>query len=122
MCNISGLGHAARPKLTANDEAIYTGVCIVSCRNQQECQKIFKATEAIDKAVITQKLMGFGVGSIENIDPNPDNYVSAAIIHTRTQQIGCLLRLEPNNKAEVISELSYLCQYLTLVCLSNHIH
>lgn len=70
-------------------------------RNQQECQKIFKATEPIEKSTINQKLIGFGVGSIDSIDPNPDNYVAAAIVHTRTQQIGCLLRLEPNSKAEV---------------------
>ncbi|XP_067952099.1 AP-2 complex subunit alpha-2-like [Watersipora subatra] len=70
-------------------------------QNQQECQKIFKATKPIDKAEINQKLVGFGVGSIESIDPNPDNYVAAAIIHTRLQQIGCLLRLEPNSKAEM---------------------
>lgn len=71
------------------------------CRNQQECQKIFKATEAISIPAITQKLIGFGVGMIESIDPNPDNFVSAAILNTRSQQIGCLLRLEPNRQAEV---------------------
>ncbi|KAF6020850.1 AP2A1 [Bugula neritina] len=70
-------------------------------QNQQECQKIFKATQPIDKAAITQKLIGFGVGAIDSIDPNPDNYVAAAIIHTRAQQIGCLLRLEPNIQAEM---------------------
>lgn len=35
------------------------------------------------------------------IDPNPDNFVCAAILHTRNQQIGCLLRLEPNRQAGV---------------------
>ena len=38
---------------------------------------------------------------LENIDPNPDNFVSAGIIHTRSAQIGCLLRLEPNKQAQV---------------------
>ncbi len=38
---------------------------------------------------------------LDGIDPNPENYVSAGIIHTRTQQIGCLLRLEPNRQAQV---------------------
>ena len=89
----------------------------ISFRNQQECQKIFKAVDTIDRASITQKLLGFGVGSIENIDPNPDNFVSAAIIHTRSAQIGCLLRLEPNSKAEVILHmyiLSHLVNYNTM--------
>lgn len=40
---------------------------------------------------------------LDGIDPNPENYVSAGIIHTRTQQIGCLLRLEPNRQAQVNS-------------------
>jgi len=38
---------------------------------------------------------------LEGIDPNPENYVCAGIIHTRTQQIGCLLRLEPNRQAQM---------------------
>lgn len=76
-------------------------------RNQQECQKIFKAASAIDRPSITQKLLSFGMGCIENIDPNPENFVSAAIIHTRTAQIGCLLRLEPNSKAEVYTVFSH---------------
>lgn len=89
-------------------------------RNQQECQKIFKAIEPIDKASIDQKLIGFGVGSIDNIDPNPDNYVSAAILHTRAQQIGCLLRLEPNTKAEVgTPAMCYLIMHYTEINVSD---
>ena len=38
---------------------------------------------------------------LENIDPNPDNFVCAGIIHTRSAQIGSLLRLEPNKQAQV---------------------
>lgn len=64
---------------------------------------------------ISQKLIGFGVGTIENIDPNPDNFVSAAIINTRSQQVGCLLRLEPNRQAEVRS----LSQKIMLPCSSK---
>ncbi len=39
---------------------------------------------------------------LENIDPNPENYVCAGIIHTRNLQIGTLLRLEPNSQAQVM--------------------
>ena len=45
--------------------------------------------------------MLFSSQLLENIDPNPDNFVSAGIIHTRAAQIGCLLRLEPNKQAQV---------------------
>ena len=38
---------------------------------------------------------------LSGIDPNPDNFVCAGIIHTRAVQIGVLLRLEPNKQAEV---------------------
>lgn len=38
---------------------------------------------------------------LEGIDPNPENYVTAGIIHNSKQQIGVLCRLEPNNQALV---------------------
>ncbi|CAL4072661.1 unnamed protein product [Meganyctiphanes norvegica] len=67
----------------------------------QEAQKIFKATSPMESAAIKTKLIGFGMQLLEGIDPNPENFVCAAIIHTRTQQIGCLLRLEPNRQAQM---------------------
>ncbi len=57
----------------------------------------------MDIAVIRTKLSGTGMKLLDGIDPNKDNYVCAGIIHTRTQQIGCLLRLEPNRQAQVRS-------------------
>ncbi|XP_070200712.1 AP-2 complex subunit alpha-2-like [Littorina saxatilis] len=68
---------------------------------EQECQKIFKAQFPQDTEQSKQKLLGFGVSILEGIDPNPDNFVSSGIVHTRTQQIGCLVRLEPNRQAEM---------------------
>lgn len=38
---------------------------------------------------------------LDGIDPNPDNFVCAGIIHMRSQQVGCLLRLEPNKNAQM---------------------
>lgn len=38
---------------------------------------------------------------LDSVDPNPDNMVCAGIIHTQSQQVGCLLRLEPNRQAQV---------------------
>merc|ERR1719186_905302 len=71
----------------------------------QECQKIFKATRPMELAETSAaakiKLIGYGFQVLENIDPNPDNYVCAGIIHTRMLQIGCLLRLEPNKQANM---------------------
>lgn len=55
----------------------------------------------MDLAAARTKVLGFGMQLLDGIDPNPDNFVCAGIIHTRTQQIGCLLRLEPNKQAQV---------------------
>ncbi|XP_075047067.1 AP-2 complex subunit alpha-1 isoform X2 [Mixophyes fleayi] len=68
---------------------------------QQEAQKIFKANHPMDSEVTKAKLLGFGTALLENVDPNPDNYVSAGIIQTKSVQVGCLLRLEPNIQAQM---------------------
>ncbi|XP_061180876.1 AP-2 complex subunit alpha-2-like [Saccostrea echinata] len=67
----------------------------------QECQKVFKAKFPIDSEQNKTKILGFGVSVLEGIDPNPENYVAAGIIHTRSAQIGCLIRLEPNKAAQM---------------------
>uniref|UniRef100_A0A0K0CXQ4 Alpha_adaptinC2 domain-containing protein n=1 Tax=Angiostrongylus cantonensis TaxID=6313 RepID=A0A0K0CXQ4_ANGCA len=67
----------------------------------QECQRIFPAKVSMDAAVVTQKLVGLGAKLLSGVDPNPDNYVCAGIIHTQTQQIGTLIRLEPNKQAKM---------------------
>ncbi|KAL0273214.1 UNVERIFIED_CONTAM: hypothetical protein PYX00_005944 [Menopon gallinae] len=69
--------------------------------NQQRAQKIFKASAPMDLTVVRSKLVGFGMQVLDGIDPNPDNFVLAGIIHTRLTQIGCLLRLEPNKAAQM---------------------
>lgn len=55
----------------------------------------------MDLQAARSKIMGFGMQLLDGIDPNPDNFVCAGIVHMRTQQVGCLLRLEPNRNAQV---------------------
>ena len=55
----------------------------------------------MDPTQVKTKLIGYGFSLLEGIDPNPENYVCAGIVHTKTVQIGCLLRLEPNKSANV---------------------
>lgn len=69
--------------------------------NQQRSQKIFKASTPMDLQATRSKLMGYGMQLLDGIDPNPDNFVCAGIIHMKTQQVGCLLRLEPNKNAQM---------------------
>ncbi len=38
---------------------------------------------------------------ITDIDPNPDNFVSAGIVNTTAVLVGCLVRLEPNKQTKV---------------------
>ncbi|CAM1326901.1 AP2A2 (predicted) [Pycnogonum litorale] len=68
---------------------------------KQECQKIFKATFPMDQEATSTKLSGFGSQLLIKIDPNPDNFVCAGIIHTKMMSIGCLVRLEPNLQAKM---------------------
>lgn len=67
----------------------------------QESQEIFKAKHPINQEHIKAKLVGFGMQILDNIDPNPDNFVTAGIVHTTSQKVGCLTRLEPNNQAQM---------------------
>uniref|UniRef100_A0A3Q2Y4R3 AP-2 complex subunit alpha n=1 Tax=Hippocampus comes TaxID=109280 RepID=A0A3Q2Y4R3_HIPCM len=68
---------------------------------QQEVQKIFKSKHAMDSEVTKAKILGFGVALLEAVDPNPANFVGAGVVHTKTSQVGCLLRLEPNTQAQM---------------------
>ena len=73
----------------------------------------------MDTAVIRTKLAGTGMKLLDGIDPNKENYVCAGIIHTRSQQIGCLLRLEPNRQAQVRFLSLSLALLLLAVCVCN---
>ncbi|XP_050314814.1 AP-2 complex subunit alpha isoform X2 [Anthonomus grandis grandis] len=69
--------------------------------NQQRSQKIFKASTPMDLQAARTKMIGFGMQLLDGIDPNPDNFVCAGIIHMKSAQVGCLLRLEPNKNAQM---------------------
>lgn len=51
--------------------------------------------------LLSPQLLGFGSALLDNVDPNPENFVGAGIIQTKALQVGCLLRLEPNAQAQV---------------------
>ncbi|KAK0144013.1 AP-2 complex subunit alpha-2 [Merluccius polli] len=66
---------------------------------QQEVQKIFKAKHAMDTEVTKAKVSAQAL--LDGVDPNPTNFVGAGVIHTKSTQVGCLLRLEPNTQAQM---------------------
>lgn len=67
----------------------------------QESQKVFNANFPIDTEASKLKLLGCNMGLLDGIDPNPDNFVTAGILHTQSAQIGYLLRLEPNGQSQM---------------------
>lgn len=67
----------------------------------QESQTIFKAQYPMDGEQAKAKLLGFCLSVCEGIDPNPENFVSAGILHTRNEQVGVLVRLEPSKQAQM---------------------
>ncbi|PKU40803.1 ap-2 complex subunit alpha-2 isoform x3 [Limosa lapponica baueri] len=75
---------------------------------KQEVQNIFKAKHPMDAEITKAKIIGFGSALLEEVDPNPANFVGAGIIHTKTTQIGCLLRLEPNLQAQVSNQAALI--------------
>ncbi|CAF3434957.1 unnamed protein product [Rotaria sp. Silwood1] len=67
----------------------------------QEFQKIFPAKYPMNHDDCCHKLEGFGWSNLIGIDVNSDNFCGAGILHTSSQQIGCLYRLEPNKQAKM---------------------
>jgi len=65
----------------------------------QECQKVFNCKSPISIENSASKITGFGLSNLTGIDPNPENSVAAGIVKMKSQQIGCLLRLEPDKKS-----------------------
>jgi AP-2 complex subunit alpha len=84
-----------------NGESFFARWKNLGSTNQQRSQKIFRASSPMDLQAARTKIMGFGMQLLDGIDPNPDNFVCAGIIHMRSQQVGCLLRLEPNKSAQM---------------------
>ncbi|KAF5398464.1 AP-2 complex subunit alpha [Paragonimus heterotremus] len=67
----------------------------------QECQSIFHAQFPMDQPTVRNKLLGFGISVLDGVDPNPQNYVGAAILTLNNQDVGILARLEPNTQAQM---------------------
>ncbi|KAL3123635.1 hypothetical protein niasHT_005663 [Heterodera trifolii] len=67
----------------------------------QECQKIFATINPIDSDQIRISLTNLGAQILQNVDPNPENFVCAGILQTQAAQIGCLIRLEPNKQTKM---------------------
>ena len=59
------------------------------------------------------QLLSFGVSVMTDIDPNADNFMSAGIIYTEQNLVGCLSRLVPNKLTKV--QLTLLALFILLV-------
>lgn len=66
----------------------------------REAQKIFEGYD-VSHDITRRWLIGFKWGILDNVDPNPKNFVGATVLHTSSGKFGCLLRLEPNPEKKV---------------------
>ncbi|GAA5964774.1 hypothetical protein JCM3765_002551 [Sporobolomyces pararoseus] len=70
----------------------------------REAQKIFKIqvdSNGVDVAKQKRVVGGVKMGLLEGVDPNQMNTVAAGVLHTSKGKVGCLLRMEPNEKAKL---------------------
>jgi AP-2 complex subunit alpha len=68
---------------------------------QLESQVVSDHASSEDTASARTKLTAFGLTILDGVDPNPSNFVTAALINTESGQIGCLARIEPSFAAKV---------------------
>ncbi|VDP17154.1 unnamed protein product [Soboliphyme baturini] len=80
-------------------------------------QLFFERWKQLNHCFFLFQLTGFGMQVLEGVDPNADNFVAAGIIHTKTVQIGCLLRLEPKLNAFRLTVRSSRSTVASYVCL-----
>ncbi|KAF6779951.1 hypothetical protein AHF37_00790 [Paragonimus kellicotti] len=83
------------------DQSLYFSRWKLLSQPGQECQSIFHAQFPMDQPTVRNKLLGFGISVLDGVDPNPQNYVGAAILTLNNQDVGILARLEPNTQAQM---------------------
>ncbi|CAI2729014.1 unnamed protein product [Schistosoma spindalis] len=67
----------------------------------RECQKINPPLFSLETSFLRTITKNFGFALLDGIDPNPNNVVGAGIVVTSSQQVGVLLRLEPNTQLKM---------------------
>ncbi|VDK33719.1 unnamed protein product [Taenia asiatica] len=67
------------------------------CQPGQECQRVAGAKLSFNLEDIKHRISGSGLSILPDIDPCPSNIVCAGIVHTASQQVGVLARIESNN-------------------------
>lgn len=69
-----------------------------------------------------QVISGQKLSVLPDVDPNPNNFVGAGVLHMSGEgKVGCLLRLEPNRDAKVrrlLQLLEVLLRCLIIICCS----
>lgn len=89
----------------------------------REAQKIFKIqvdSSGVDVAKQKRVVGGVKMGLLEGVDPNHMNTVAAGVLHTSKGKVGCLLRMEPNEKAKVSALSLPLSSRTTLFLVADY--
>jgi len=72
----------------------------------REAQSVFPinltSSGELDHERHRQIISGQKLSVLAEVDPNPNNFVGAGVLHTSSDgKVGCLLRLEPNREAKL---------------------
>ena len=89
----------------------------------REAQSVFPVNLTsggeLDRERQQQVISGQKLSILPDVDPNPNNFVGAGVIHMSSDgKVGCLLRLEPNRDAKVrlLQSLEALLSRLIVCC------
>lgn len=72
----------------------------------REVQNVFTipltSTDQVDHGRYRQVITGQRLNILSDVDPNPENIVSAGVLHMSVDgKVGCLMRIEPNKEAKL---------------------
>jgi AP-2 complex subunit alpha len=90
----------------------------------RESQVVFKteSQQGINIESVRNILAGYRFGLLNDVDPNPNNFVGAGVVHGgKAGKVGALLRLEPNMEQHVSSLANIIILFGHFIpCLLNH--
>eukprot|EP00047_Mylnosiga_fluctuans_P003028 m.227075 g.227075 ORF g.227075 m.227075 type:complete len:899 (-) comp11528_c0_seq1:49-2745(-) len=85
----------------------------------REVRHIVKSKVPIDIGHMRSVLVDFGFSVLDGVDPNGNNAVGVAILHTSAGQIGALLRVEPNPSAQMYRLTMRMSSDVACQCCCN---
>ena len=93
--------HGQRNRLVKGEDVqYYTLTCMCTNLLHSTSSSLFISLH-LSSCSLRDLVTSYKLSLLENVDPNPDNFVSADIISTHSVLMGCLLQLEINLQTKV---------------------